>query len=77
MILKLAVFFLLLSLIAASFGYGGMASASAGIACLLFFLAIAIFVIRLIAALVIGRAWAIQWRHCPATAYHGMLDPTG
>jgi uncharacterized membrane protein YtjA (UPF0391 family) len=37
MILKLAVFFLLLSLIAASFGYGGMASASAGIACLLFF----------------------------------------
>lgn len=52
--LKLALFFLVVSIIAAIFGFGGIASASASIAKILFFIAIVIFVVLLIAGLMAG-----------------------
>ncbi len=56
--LKLALFFLLISLIAALFGYTGLAAASAGIAKILFFIFIVIFLALLIGGLAIGsRFW--------------------
>jgi uncharacterized membrane protein YtjA (UPF0391 family) len=56
--LKLALFFLLISLIAALFGYTGLAAASAGIAKILFFVFIVIFLALLIGGLAIGsRFW--------------------
>jgi uncharacterized membrane protein YtjA (UPF0391 family) len=54
--LKLALFFLVISLIAAVFGYGGIAVAAAGIAKILFFIFIVIFVVLLIAGLMAGSA---------------------
>lgn len=53
--LKWAFIFLVIALIAAVFGFGGIASAAAGIAKILFFIAIAIFVIMLLMGLFIGR----------------------
>jgi len=53
--LKWAFIFLVIALIAAVFGFGGIASAAAGIAKILFFIAIAIFVIMLLMGLLIGR----------------------
>jgi uncharacterized membrane protein YtjA (UPF0391 family) len=56
--LKLALFFLLISLIAALFGYTGLAVASAGIAKILFFIFIVIFLVLLIGGLALGsRLW--------------------
>jgi uncharacterized membrane protein YtjA (UPF0391 family) len=52
--LKLALFFLVVSIIAAVFGFGGIAAASADIARILFFLAIIIFVVLLVAGLMAG-----------------------
>ena len=52
--LKLALFFLVISIIAAVFGFGGIAAASADIARILFFLAIIIFVVLLVAGLMAG-----------------------
>ena len=52
--LRLALFFLVVSLIAALFGFGGIAAASAGIARILFFIAIVIFVVLLVAGLMAG-----------------------
>jgi uncharacterized membrane protein YtjA (UPF0391 family) len=52
--LKLALFFLVVSLIAALFGFGGIAAASADIARILFFIAIVIFVVLLVAGLMAG-----------------------
>ncbi|SEW19059.1 Protein of unknown function [Cognatiyoonia koreensis] len=49
-----AITFLVIALIAAVFGFGGIASASAGIAQILFFVFIALFVISLIARAVRG-----------------------
>ena len=43
--------FLIVALIAAAFGFGGIASASAGIAKVLFFIFIVVFLVLLISAL--------------------------
>jgi uncharacterized membrane protein YtjA (UPF0391 family) len=50
-----AVFFLVIALIAALFGFGGIAGAAVGIAKLLFFVFLAIFVVSLIMGLARGR----------------------
>ena len=52
--LRLALFFLVVSIIAAIFGFGGIATASADIARILFFIAIVIFVVLLVAGLMAG-----------------------
>jgi uncharacterized membrane protein YtjA (UPF0391 family) len=54
--LSWAIGFLVIAIVAALFGFGGVASASAGIAQILFFVFIALFVIALIANAVRGRA---------------------
>ncbi|MFT8417836.1 MAG: DUF1328 domain-containing protein [Acetobacter sp.] len=54
--LRLALFFLVVSLVAGLFGFGGIASASAGMAKILFFIAIMLFVVFLVVALLAGRA---------------------
>jgi uncharacterized membrane protein YtjA (UPF0391 family) len=50
-----AITFLVIALVAALFGFGGIASASAGIAQIIFFVFIALFVIALIMRAVRGR----------------------
>jgi uncharacterized membrane protein YtjA (UPF0391 family) len=50
-----AVAFLVIALIAALFGFGGIASASAGIAQIIFFVFIALFVVAMIMRAVRGR----------------------
>ena len=50
-----AVTFLAIALIAALFGFGGVASASTGIAQVIFFVFIALFVIAMIMRAVRGR----------------------
>jgi uncharacterized membrane protein YtjA (UPF0391 family) len=52
--LRLALFFLVVSLVAALFGFTGISAATAGIAKFLFFLFIVICVALLIAGLAIG-----------------------
>ena len=52
--LKLALLFFVVSLIAGFFGFSGVSAATAGIAKILFFIAVAIFVALLITALVTG-----------------------
>jgi len=54
--LKLAIFFLIISLIAGLFGFTGISAASAGIAKILFFLFIALFVLFLVIAVFVGKA---------------------
>lgn len=51
-----ALTFLVIAIIAAIFGFGGIASASAGIAKILFFVFLALFVIGLVMSLVRGRS---------------------
>jgi uncharacterized membrane protein YtjA (UPF0391 family) len=52
-----ALIFLVVALIAAAFGFGGIASASAGIAKVLFFIFIVVFLVLLISALLgVGAA---------------------
>jgi uncharacterized membrane protein YtjA (UPF0391 family) len=51
-----AIAFLIIALVAALFGFGGIASASAGIAQILFFVFVALFVIALVARAVRGRS---------------------
>jgi len=53
--LRWALLFLVVAIIAAVFGFGGIASASAGIAKLLFFVFLALFVVSLVMGLVRGR----------------------
>jgi uncharacterized membrane protein YtjA (UPF0391 family) len=53
--LKWALIFLVLGLVAAALGFGGIAGASIGIAKFLFFLFIAIFVIMLVLGLTVAR----------------------
>lgn len=53
--LRWAVVFFIISLIAAVFGFGGIASAAAGIAKFLFFVFVALFLIALIGGLAAGR----------------------
>ena len=50
-----AIAFLVIALIAALFGFGGIASASAGIAQIIFFVFIALFVIAMIMRAIRGR----------------------
>jgi uncharacterized membrane protein YtjA (UPF0391 family) len=52
--LRLALFFLVISLVAALFGFGGIAAAAADIARILFFIFVAIFVVLLVAGLMAG-----------------------
>lgn len=52
--LRLALLFLVISIVAAIFGYGGIASASAGIAKILFFIAIVLFVAVLLVGAIGG-----------------------
>jgi uncharacterized membrane protein YtjA (UPF0391 family) len=54
--LKLALFFLVVSLVAALFGFTGIAVAAAGIAKILFFIFIVVFVILLVGGLMVGSA---------------------
>jgi uncharacterized membrane protein YtjA (UPF0391 family) len=54
--LKWALFFFVISIIAALFGFTGIAAATAGIAKILFFIFIVICVIFLVLALMAGRA---------------------
>ncbi len=51
-----AATFLIIALIAAVFGFGGIAVASAGIAKILFFVFLILFVVSLIASAARGRA---------------------
>lgn len=50
-----AAVFLIVSIIAAIFGFGGVAAAAAGIAKVLFFIFIALFVITLVIGITIAR----------------------
>lgn len=52
--LRLALFFLVVSLVAALFGFGGISAATAGIAKLLFFLFIVICVAFVIGGIMLG-----------------------
>jgi uncharacterized membrane protein YtjA (UPF0391 family) len=54
--LKLALFFFVISLVAALFGFTGISVAAAGIAKFLFFLFIVIFLVLVIAAFMFGSA---------------------
>lgn len=54
--LKLALTFLVIGLVLGLLGFGGIGGAFVGIAKVLFFIAIALFVIFLIVALVTGKA---------------------
>ena len=54
--MRLALFFLVISIVAAVFGFGGISAAAADIARILFFIAIVIFLVLLIAGLMAGRA---------------------
>ena len=53
--LKWAFIFLIIGLVLAVLGFGGVGGAFIGIAKILFFIAIAIFVILLVLGLVIGK----------------------
>ena len=54
--LRLALFFLVVSIVAGLFGFGGIAVAAAGIARILFFIFIVVFLALLIAGLMAGSA---------------------
>ncbi|XBQ17102.1 MAG: DUF1328 domain-containing protein [Oceanicaulis sp.] len=54
--LRLAIAFFVIALIAALFGFGGIAEASAGIAQILFFIFLVLFVLALIVGLFRGRS---------------------
>lgn len=54
--LKWALIFLVVGLILGAMGFGGIGGAFVGIAKLLFFIAIALFVLFLVLALLAGRA---------------------
>jgi len=54
-LLKWALIFLVISIIAAVFGFGGVAAASADIARVLFYIFVAIFVVLLMLGIVAAR----------------------
>ena len=54
--LRLALFFLIVSIVAALFGFTGIAVAAAGIARILFFIFLVVFLALLIAGLMAGSA---------------------
>lgn len=53
--LRLAILLLILSLVAALFGFGGMAASFAGVAKILFFVFIVLFLISALASALRGR----------------------
>jgi uncharacterized membrane protein YtjA (UPF0391 family) len=53
--LRWAVIFFVVSIVAAFFGFGGIASAAAGVAKVLFFIFVALFLVALIGGLAAGR----------------------
>jgi uncharacterized membrane protein YtjA (UPF0391 family) len=53
--LRYALGFFVLAIIAAFFGFGGIATASAGIAQILFYLFLIVFAVTLVAGLMSGR----------------------
>lgn len=53
--LRWAFIFLIVAIVAAIFGFGGIAATSAGIAKILFYIAIAIFLVMLIMGLLAGK----------------------
>jgi uncharacterized membrane protein YtjA (UPF0391 family) len=53
--LRWAVIFFIVSIVAAFFGFGGIASAAAGVAKILFFVFVALFLVALIGGLAAGR----------------------
>ena len=55
MLLKWAAIFFVIALVAAAFGFSGIAAGAASIAKILFFLFLAIFAVLLIAGFVVGR----------------------
>jgi uncharacterized membrane protein YtjA (UPF0391 family) len=55
MLLKWAAIFFVIALIAAAFGFTGIATGAASIAKILFFLFLAIFAVLVIAGFVVGR----------------------
>jgi uncharacterized membrane protein YtjA (UPF0391 family) len=54
--LRWALIFLVVAIVAALFGFGGIASAAGGIAQILFYIFLILFVISLVFGLVRGRA---------------------
>ncbi|WP_420142034.1 DUF1328 domain-containing protein [Sphingomonas sp.] len=54
--LKLALIFLVVGLVLGALGFGGIGGAFVGIAKILFFIAVALFVVFLVLALLAGRA---------------------
>jgi uncharacterized membrane protein YtjA (UPF0391 family) len=54
--LRWAIIFFVISVMAGIFGFTGIAAGSAAIAKTLFFLALALFVVFLVAGLTVGRA---------------------
>jgi uncharacterized membrane protein YtjA (UPF0391 family) len=54
--LRWAVVFFVISLVAGVLGFGGVASGAATVAKILFFLALAVFVVLLIAGIAAGKA---------------------
>lgn len=54
--LKWALVFFVISLVAALFGFGGIASGAAAIAKILFYIAIALFVVFLVIGLLAAKA---------------------
>lgn len=55
MLLKWAAIFFVIALIAAAFGFTGIAAGATEIAKILFYLFLAIFIILLIAGVIVGR----------------------
>lgn len=53
--LRWAVIFFIVSIVAAFFGFGGVASAAAGMAKVLFFIFVALFLVALISGIAAGR----------------------
>jgi uncharacterized membrane protein YtjA (UPF0391 family) len=53
--IKLSLIFLVVAIIAAIFGFGGISEAATDIALILFFVALAIFLVTLIIGLVSGK----------------------
>lgn len=58
MLLRWAAIFLVVSIIAAVFGFAGISAAAAGVAKLLCYIFVMLFVLMLVLALVVGRAIA-------------------
>jgi uncharacterized membrane protein YtjA (UPF0391 family) len=54
--LKWALFFFIISIVAAAFGFTGISEASAGIAKILFFIFVVVFIVLLVLGIMAGEA---------------------